>query len=252
VVRLAKDACRHVHPVHLIGERGVGKYELGARIARGWESELVSIDCRGLDGAPCDVRDGLSQALAQGSSVLLRSAEMLPVGTARVVESVLQQYESPPIIMTMRRPTSTTTRLIAMLSSTEIVVPPLRTRPEDIPPLVRHFADEAGAKRPSASLLHILTQADWPGNTVQLRSVVAQTAMSATTQELTVDDLPQGFRHGMITGRLSRLEEAELHELRNALHEAGGNRKKAADILQIGRSTIYRRMDYYRRRGMVL
>jgi transcriptional regulator with PAS, ATPase and Fis domain len=56
----------------------------------------------------------------------------------------------------------------------------------------------------------------------------------------------------MARGSLSRLEEVELHELRAALDEAGGNRKLAADILQIGRSTLYRRLDLYRRRGIVI
>ena len=69
---------------------------------------------------------------------------------------------------------------------------------------------------------------------------------------MTVEDLPQGFHRVLTKGRISRLEDAELSELRSALQEAGGNRSLAAEALQIGRSTLYRRMDYFRSRGFDL
>nr|WP_255498885.1 MULTISPECIES: helix-turn-helix domain-containing protein [unclassified Leucobacter] len=67
-----------------------------------------------------------------------------------------------------------------------------------------------------------------------------------------MDDLPISFQRVVSTGRLSRLEEAEYSELRSALREAKGNRRLAASMLQIGRSTLYRRMDFFRSRGLDL
>jgi transcriptional regulator of acetoin/glycerol metabolism len=82
--------------------------------------------------------------------------------------------------------------------------------------------------------------------------VVSNAIERSRGPEVTVDDLPQGFHRVLTNGRLSRLEDAELSELRKALLEAKGNRRHAAELLQIGRSTLYRRMDYFRGRGFEL
>ena len=109
-----------------------------------------------------------------------------------------------------------------------------------------------GDRRLSRRLITTLTHADWPRNIDQLRAVVSNAVERADGAEVTVDDLPQGFNRVLTKGRLSRLEDAELSELRTALQEAEGNRSLAAETLQIGRSTLYRRMDYFRSRGFDL
>jgi DNA-binding NtrC family response regulator len=97
--------------------------------------------------------------------------------------------------------------------------------------------------------LHALTEADWPGIVRQLRELVTSAAARAASRELTVDDLTDSHRRSIARSQLSRLEEAELQQIREALAEAGGNRVRAAATLQIGRSTLYRKMEMYRHRG---
>jgi DNA-binding NtrC family response regulator len=165
----------------------------------------------------------------------------------------VRQVEQPLVLLTMRRPTERAVALTGALHTVEIAVPPLRSRRVDIPALAMRFIADITDKRPSARLLYVLGQADWPGNVQQLRDVVEQAAMIASGVEVSVADLPHSFRGGAMThGTLSRLEEVELHELRTALEESGGNRTRTAEILQIGRSTLYRRLDSYRRRGIVI
>ena len=156
------------------------------------------------------------------------------------------------LVLTATRPTPSVVALSEAVGSVEITVPPLRTRREDIALLIAAFAESAGGRGVSSQLIRLLTQADWPGNISQLRTLIEHTAVGAIDGTLTIDDLPKTFQRGMIRGRLSRLEEAELQEMRAALKETGGNRRLAADLLQIGRSTLYRRLDSYARRGIVV
>jgi transcriptional regulator with PAS, ATPase and Fis domain len=51
---------------------------------------------------------------------------------------------------------------------------------------------------------------------------------------------------------LTRLEEAELQQIRSVLAEAGGNRVRAATLLGLGRSTLYRKIEMYEGRGFDL
>ena len=104
----------------------------------------------------------------------------------------------------------------------------------------------------SGRLLAALANAEWPGNVAQLREVVTTAALRNTTGTVCVSDVNEAHQASLARGRLSRLEAAELEQIRHALAEVGGNRAKAADLLEIGRSTLYRKMENYSRRGYEL
>jgi DNA-binding protein Fis len=223
------------------------------RIAAAWSSDVKMLDCaRMQDDVPHFV-EAVRHCLLAGGAVVLREADALTAAASARLSDLVRQFDQPAVVMTMRRPTTQAVALTAALHTVEVAVPPLRSRREDIPLLATHFIADITDKRPSARLLYVLGQADWPNNIQMLRDVVEQAAMKARDAEVNVDDLPQSFRACAITqGTLSRLEEVELAELRAALEEANGNRTLAADSLQIGRSTLYRRLDSYRRRGFVI
>jgi sigma-54 dependent transcriptional regulator, acetoin dehydrogenase operon transcriptional activator AcoR len=82
-----------------------------------------------------------------------------------------------------------------------------------------------------------------------LRTAVVSAAKNATSNVVDVSDLGELQQQAIARGRLSRLEAAELEQLRHALAEARGNRVRAAELLEIGRSTLYRKIDSYTRRG---
>lgn len=237
---------------HLLGERGTGKRSFARALAQRWSDSTLEIACSKLRGRA----DGLvSEAVAlvhDGGSLVLLDIEALPDPVSESLAAGLSQADLPRVAMTLRRPNLAATRVITAVQSVEITVPPLSSRREDIAALATHFIAEVTDKAPSPRLLYVLAQADWPGNVSQLKSVVVQAVANARGSSVDVDHLPQAFRGGAARSSLSRLEEVELEEVRSALAEAGGNRSVAADILQIGRSTLYRRLDSYKRRGIVV
>lgn len=250
---VAANAAARRKSVHVLGDRGSGKQMLALRIAGAWSADVEVLDCaRMQENVPAFV-DAVRRRLEAGGAVVLREADALTAAASARLSELVRQFDRPRVVMTMRRPATQAVALTGALHTVEVAVPPLRARREDIPALATRFIADITDKRPSARLLYVLGQAEWPGNVQMLRDVVEQAAMKAIGAEVSVDDLPQSFRGGAMTqGSLSRLEEVELHELRTALEEAGGNRTLAADILQIGRSTLYRRLDSYRRRGFVI
>jgi transcriptional regulator of acetoin/glycerol metabolism len=249
---LATAAIARRAPVHVIGGRGTGKRTIALRIAHAWTADVETIDTARLQDDTSSLLESVRVRVQSGGTVVLHDADLLPVSVSEALAELLRQVERPQVLLTLRRPTASASVLLSALNSVEISLPPLRGRREDIPALATRFTADITDKRPSARLLYVLAQADWPGNVSQLKSVVEQAAMVARGTEVSVADLPQSFRGGVSQGSLSRLEEVELQELRAALDEANGNRSLAADILQIGRSTLYRRLDSYRCRGIVI
>lgn len=248
ICRSVASAVAHRSSVHLVGERGVGKAEFAGLIAGQLGEDVVVVNSTAIDSER--VVSSVAAAVDRGSVILLRRADALAAEAVTAIGEIFADRDHRPVLVTLRRPTTAVAHLVAELGSSEITIPPLRMRRDDIPPLARHFLAQVTDRLPSQRLLAALTQADWPGNIPQLRSVVRDAAAKAEGVNVSLGDLPQGFQRVAAPGRLSRLEEAEMHELRAALEEANGNRSLAAEILQIGRSTLYRRLDFYQRRGI--
>ncbi|MBI1291944.1 hypothetical protein GC173_12000 [bacterium] len=86
-----------------------------------------------------------------------------------------------------------------LLESQHIVIPPLRSRPEDIPALVRYAttrARETGRSKSSGAdpqVLSLFRQWGWPGNAEDLLLVTAQAAIACKAELIALDDLPESF-----------------------------------------------------------
>ncbi|QUL98240.1 MAG: sigma 54-interacting transcriptional regulator [Candidatus Fermentithermobacillus carboniphilus] len=153
------------------------------------------------------------------------------------------------------------------LSVIPIYIPPLRERPEDVEPLVRHFvrkyAEIMGKKiddvEPSA--LELLKSYSWPGNVRELENAIEYAVNFETKEILTVKSLParirscgnaqeKGFASGLrIEGRVSGIKAAEIDLIRQALKKYGTSyegKKRAARELGIGIATLYRKISRYR------
>jgi len=137
------------------------------------------------------------------------------------------------------------------LNGFEIDIPPLRKRPSDIPPLARHFFElhRHRAKRPlsgiSPDALAHLQSRRWPGNVRELVSCVQRAIAVARGECIEVSDLLD--RHDVDRpeeGSLS-LAEVEKGHIERVLGQCHGNVPKAAEILQIGRSTLYKKIRRY-------
>ena len=175
---------------------------------------------------------------------------MTPSARASLAD-LLARCENPLAVLTMSALTEDDTALTAALGGIEIELPPLRNRREDVAQLVAHFlaGTAHGVLRVSSSLQRAMTKADWVGNVAQLRDFVNTAAARCDGVELGMHHLSESHRRALSPNLLSRLEDAELRQIREALAEAGGNRVRAAELLQIGRSTLYRKIELYERRG---
>ncbi|MBI3076780.1 MAG: sigma-54-dependent Fis family transcriptional regulator, partial [Deltaproteobacteria bacterium] len=132
------------------------------------------------------------------------------------------------------------------LNVVQLVVPPLRERPEDILPLARHFlavySQELKKAVPdfSSEALEALAQSDWPGNVRELRNAVERAVIFVEAgSPIRLAHLPPHLRHeasreAASTSKVFRtLREVEFHYIREVLDACGGNRTRAAEILGI-------------------
>lgn len=132
-----------------------------------------------------------------------------------------------------------------------IEVPPLRERPTDIPLLARYFLAKFSREfdrkelRLSRSALRDLEAWPFPGNVRELENrIQAAVAMAADHQEITSEDLGLGTRlDGQAGGVQARtLADVEKEHVERILELTGGSRSRAARILGIDRSTLYRKL----------
>ncbi len=148
--------------------------------------------------------------------------------------------------------------LFYRLNVVTILVPPLRDRKEDIPLLTRYFikrfsTDFSPVKEISPEALAYLENYDWAGNVRELENII-QRAMALGKREIILpEDLPPNIYipfskpsqniAGLAGDSLAAFEKAAIQ---NALAKSGNNRKKAAQILEIGEATLYRKIKKYR------
>lgn len=164
--------------------------------------------------------------------------------------------------------------LFYRLSVFPIQLPPLRDRPEDIHVLVIHFLEHYKqrtgrfVKGISRDALRALTSYDWPGNVRELENAIERAVIIAAGRQIELEDLPSAIAnlaaqrqsmlraeraHAANEGRTSTLEidlpssmeEIERHAIEATLDYTSGDKTRAAKLLDIGRKTIYRKLDQY-------
>jgi len=147
--------------------------------------------------------------------------------------------------------------LLFRLNVLPIHIPPLRERPEDVPPLVQHFAARQAARlgrgvRLDAGAVQLLAAYPWPGNVRELANLVERLAILATGDTITADDVtrvvpqdgapappPEGWTDVALSDALDQFERTLIAR---ALSAARGNVAEAARKLATDRANLYRRM----------
>jgi DNA-binding NtrC family response regulator len=128
-------------------------------------------------------------------------------------------------------------------------IPPLRKRPEDIPPLARHFLslerEILGPKKISPEAMAVLSEYAWPGNIRELRSIINKAVIFARTETIIPNDLPSELRRNVPVSPQKTLEDLEKDYILTVLERTGGNQSEAAKILGINRKTLYKKMHKY-------
>ena len=135
-----------------------------------------------------------------------------------------------------------------------ITVPPLRDRREDIPPLVHTFLVRAAGRMKkdvssvSADAMSALMNYRWPGNVRELEHAVERAVILANGATIRPRDLPPEVTQkprARAGDETLDLQAQERVSIERALERFGGNRKKAAEALNISTVTLWRRMKQY-------
>ncbi len=148
--------------------------------------------------------------------------------------------------------------LFYRLETFSLTLPPLRERPDDITLLATHFIERYSREQGcspmtlSPSALSLLWAYPFPGNVRELDNAILRAVTLARTDMLESDDFPERFRqaatsasesHDVRTQEWLSLEQMEQHYIQRVLDAVDGNKRRAADILGIGRKTLYRRLE---------
>jgi DNA-binding NtrC family response regulator len=135
-----------------------------------------------------------------------------------------------------------------------IKMPSLSDRKEDIPTLVRHFLERYDRNKPAKQIsdqaLGRLMGYDWPGNIRELENCIQRAVSLGSGTFIQMEDLPTAMLYRMVRKSSSRLDMTSLQALeqnaiRDALQATGGDRVRAAKLLGIGKTTIYRKLKEY-------
>jgi two-component system response regulator HydG len=236
------------------------------------ESELFGHAKGSFTGATQD-RPGLFEAAHGGTLLLDEIGEVTPATQVKLLRA-LQEHEVRRVgenrnrRVDVRVLAATNRDLLAdvhaarfrqdlyyRLRVIEIRVPPLRERREDILPLARLFLRQA-AERTKCKVTSFtpaagqqLVRYAWPGNVREVENVLEHAVVLARGTRLDVDDLPGELSLAVPTdvmpGEVRPLDEVERDYILAVLRTNGGNRARAAEQLQIGAATLYRKLKQY-------
>ncbi len=151
------------------------------------------------------------------------------------------------------------------LNEVHISLPPLRERKEDIPTLVNHFIEyynqqySKDIKGISNAALEFLMRHDWPGNIRELQNVIkcAMLIMEGDTiwiehnpLDIHINEPPKEPEEGIVTKAdsllgLLTLDEVEKRHILRILELTGWNKSQTANILNISRPTLDRKIEKY-------
>ncbi len=154
------------------------------------------------------------------------------------------------------------------LNVVSLRLPPLRERREDIPLLVAHFIERIGKEDRkqyvlSDETLRIIDQYDWPGNVRELENALERACSMTSGTLVQLGDMPTGlieFHHqqrklnvplreqleaAAVAADVSSLAEVEKNAILDAISRLNGDKVKAAALLGIGKTTLYRKLKEY-------
>jgi DNA-binding NtrC family response regulator len=155
------------------------------------------------------------------------------------------------------------------LNVVEIHLPPLRERKEDIPLLLEHCLSklnrELGKNITSVSseTLNLLTEYDWPGNVRELENVIERAMVLGKSDALGIENFPAQItrlreqadpKQILFNGiklptegipLIETVEDLEKRLIREALERTGGNKTKAAELLQVTRKIMRYKTEKY-------
>jgi two-component system, NtrC family, response regulator HydG len=280
VLSRAEQVIRSQAPAVIVGERGVGKETLARAIHHGGprrNGTFVIVDCLGLSegmllqelrGFAAGAVPGAAKPYvgafvrAHGGTLYLNEVSAMPMDAQGVLARALEEGAITPI--GAEEPVRADVRVLAGTSEAPAVlvgagrlredlfyilrvarldIPPLRERETDILRLADYFlqAFRRRYERPglefSESYKRALLECAWPGNIRQLRNAIEHSVVMCQDDVLDLSQLPEDVLASRWT---RRPQELTPEVVQAALRRTQGNRTKAAELLGVGRTTLWR------------
>ena len=266
---------RYIHELSARAEHTFASINCGALPESLLESELFGHVKGSFTGAIKD-KSGLFTAAAKGTFFLDEIGETTPATQVKLLR-VLQHREVIPVGATDPQPIdvrliaatnreleeeirrgSFRTDLFYRLNVIALHLPTLRQRAEDIPLLATHFLTriaelrQEAPKELSRSALDALVNYSWPGNVRELENALERAVILTPGDEIAPSALPE-----RVTARVSEplvaeraptnptLESIERAYIMWVLQSESGNKSRAAEVLGIDPSTLYRKLSRY-------
>lgn len=290
-------------PVLITGETGVGKELIAEAIHRssGLKGKMITVNAAGLDDtmfadtlfghkkgaftSATENRNGLIEQAKGGTLFLDEIGDLCNASQVKLLR-LLQQNEyyrlgsdflhksdariiaaSNGDFPALLESGAFRSDLYYRIGVHSLHIPPLRERPEDIIPLVKHFVKKyaKSLKLPcpelSKNLCHALASYDFPGNVREMINMVSNAVASNRTRPLAVEDFP-----GLATGSIIRknivrrvgdsqfalhavfpdfptIDEVEALLVNEAITQSQGNRSVAARMLGVSRPTLNKKLE---------
>jgi transcriptional regulator with PAS, ATPase and Fis domain len=245
------------------------------------ESELFGYEKGTFTGAVSSGKSG-SFERADNGTVFLDEISSLPLSIQAKLLRVLQEKEIERLgsaktkKINFRFVAATNTNLKRLVeegkfredlyyrvTKVTLSIPPLRERREDVPLYLYHYLEKINQlyktqiKQISKKAMDILVNYNWPGNVRELINVLEQTIIKASNdKEIRAEHLPPDIPvHSQKIHQTKVLEnthsikqeitEAERNLITSALRQTNGNKRKAAILLSMPRSTLYEKIRRY-------
>jgi len=289
----AEQAARHNSPVLIFGETGSGKETMAAFIHKmgSHNGDFVVLDHCLLSGSDArqylfgvmtdgQVEPGLLELARNGTlfipeiqqlsvaaqeliNMAFESGQYLVEGGKQPVEIVCRIVASAPDNLEKLVQNGTVSeQLYYRLNVLPLQVPALRVRPEDIPELVRFYADwlpnneNLPYRQFSISALNRLRNHSWPGNIRELKNLVQQLLILGGDGEVAVNEVEDALRQNaseILASQAARpgsfdlplreaREQFEREYLRYQLRKAGGSVGKLSESVGMERTHLYRKL----------
>jgi transcriptional regulator of acetoin/glycerol metabolism len=192
--------------------------------------------------------------LASGTDVLIRRLEEISerevVHLASLVDKQRQARTDGARTGILLLTSSHDHAAQAVQAFLDAVRPAVRTEalartPERIPGLVKQVLDVVDPEARhtiSPAALQSMVQWNWPGNIAELAETVAELIRGVKGSVIERRHLPKHLQQAPPRRHMSLIETAEREAIIRALDAAGGNKSEAAELLGIGRTTLYRKL----------
>lgn len=241
-----------VKPV-LLGEGAIGSGR-ATQLRRDLESPVIELDA----AQGIDTWETLEYVLAAGTSLLIRNVDSIPSGQVGPLGQLLEDHSaavrrrerSSQILLTMD-PREASEDLLEHLRDADrsVCTRPLADTPERIPSMVKEILEACDPDRRrsiSPAAMQALMEWSWPKNIAELEQLLE--SLMATVQEPVIQrkHLPHHLTLSSSTRQFTLLEEAERQAIIRALEVTSGNKSDSAKLLGIGRTTLYRRLRYFK------